>query len=549
MKLGSRSSALVLAAVLALGATLAGPASARRSPHRLLRRVAATEAARVDEPRPLDGHRWVKNHLPPGGAFEGGAVMHTIRRDETWLSIAEAYLDLTSVYDGAELAKAIVKENLPAAKKGPVPGLTLKIPHVLEAAPKNEKIGLPADGVVKGLYVRGSTAGGHNYAAFLDRVAAHGLNGIVLDVKDYDGPLTFASKVPLAVESGAVHKPPIRSYERAVRFAHDRGIRVIARVSCFNDALMAKAHPGMAIRGVSGHPYRNGWLDPQNERAQGYVIDLVREALANGVDEIELDYVRFPVLGMKNIDFGLDTKANPNAKVEVITRFVERVHTITRAHGVPLSLDVFGVIAFGKDADMQNLGQDPSALAKHAEFLSPMVYPSHFDPGFMGLEQPADHPELVGMGVKHMLAEMEANGGHAPHRLELRSSVHQGRDPHLRRRRWRGFPPLESRSGLRRRMERAPASERLADDRAPPLAIWRRDASPHACRSRTRPGIWPGAVRSSRTDACTAPPSVSSSPSPPSLPSGARRSRRPRSRSTSPPRRCRIARCASRTTS
>ena len=32
-----------------------------------------------------------------------------------------------------------------------------------------------------------------------------------------------------------------------------------------------------------------------------------------------------------------------------------------------------------------------------------MVYPStHFDPGFMNLEAPADHPELVGMGVKHM---------------------------------------------------------------------------------------------------------------------------------------------------
>src|SRR5262249_2726498 len=150
----------------------------------------------------------------------------------------------------------------------------------------------------------------------------------------------YPSKVPLAVESGAVKKPPIRSYARAVRFAHDRGVRVIARVSCFNDQLMAKAHPGMAIRGVSGHVYRNGWLDPKNERAQAYTIDLVKEAIDAGVDEIQLDYVRFPVVGMKNIDFGLDTRENPNAKVEVITRFVERVHSVTRSHGLPLSLDV-----------------------------------------------------------------------------------------------------------------------------------------------------------------------------------------------------------------
>jgi hypothetical protein len=183
---------------------------------------------------------------------------------------------------------------------------------------------------------------------------------------------------------------------------------------------MSKAHPGMAIRGISGHPYRNGWLDPRSERAQDYVIDLAKEAIAAGVDEIELDYVRFPVLGMKNIDFGLDTKKDKAAKVDVITRFVERVHAVTRAHGLPLSLDVFGVIAFGKRTDIENLGQDPAELGKHAEFLSAMVYPSHFDPGFMGLDEPGNHPELVGLGVKHMLAEMEERGVRAPAAAKIR---------------------------------------------------------------------------------------------------------------------------------
>lgn len=354
--------------------------------------------------------RWLSGKLPGGGAIVDASVVHTIRTGETWESIADAYLELTSVYDATELAKKIASENLPGSKKGPTAGLRVVIPNVLSSAPKNASIGAPKDGILKGIYVRGSTAGSKSYPALLDRVAAHGMNAIVLDVKDYDGPLTYPSKVPLAVESGAVEDPPIRSYARAVRFAHERGVRVIARVSCFNDQLMAKAHPGMAIRGVSGHPYRNGWLDPRSERAQEYVVDLVSEAIAAGADEIQLDYVRFPVLGMKNIDFGLDTKKDPNAKIDVISRFVDKVHAVTRAHGVPLSLDVFGVIAFGNDVDMQNLGQDPVALATRAEFLSAMVYPSHYDPGFMGLDEPGNHPELVGLGVKHMLAGIEARG-------------------------------------------------------------------------------------------------------------------------------------------
>jgi hypothetical protein len=398
--------------------TCAGPAMGARGRSRapLLRNASVTMATdpSADETAAPKALRWVTPHLPPGGALAdgGSSVVHAIRSGETWASIADAYLDLTSVYDVNELAKAIVAENSDA-KRGPTPGLRVRIPHVLASAPKSgaaERIGLPKDGVVKGLYVRGSTAGAKGYPALLDRIVSHGMNAIVLDVKDYDGPLTYPSKVPLAVESGAVHKPPMRSYARAVRFAHQRGVRVVARVSCFNDQLMSKAHPGMAIRGISGHVYRNGWLDPRSERAQGYVIDLVKEALDAGVDEIQLDYVRFPVIGMKNIDFGLDTKADPNAKVDVITRFVERVHAVTSAHGVPLSLDVFGVIAFGKKQDIQNLGQDPSLLAKHSEFLSAMVYPSHFDEGFMGLDQPADHPELVGLGVKQMRAEMEERG-------------------------------------------------------------------------------------------------------------------------------------------
>ena len=398
---GRLAAALFLTCSMGLSVTLAGPASAR----------AGAPGAVSGEP---STPRWVLGHLPPGGALDGGNVVHTLRKGETWQSVAEEYLELTSVYDPGELAKAIVSANLPASKKGPAPGTTIVIPHVLPAAPKNGRLGLPKEDVVRGIYVRGSTAGGHGYPALLDRVVAHGMNAIVLDVKDYDGLVTYPSRVAMANDIGAVDKPPIRSYARAVRFAHDKGVRVIARVSCFNDQTLSKAHPSMAIRGISGHPYRNGWVDPKNEQVHAYLRELVNEAIDAGADEIQLDYVRFPVIGMKNIDYGLDTRKNPRAKVEVIDGFVESVHRITQHRGLPLSLDVFGVIAFGKDVDIQNLGQDPSELSTRAEYLSAMVYPSHYDPGFMGFEAPGDHPELVGMGVKHMLREMSLRADPEP---------------------------------------------------------------------------------------------------------------------------------------
>ena len=227
MKIRSRALPAAVLASLALALTCTAPAMGAKRQHPALRHVSITSSSgdgTSEEASSAHPLRWVHGRLPSGGSIANGAVVHTIGKNESWQSIAEDYLDLTGVYDVQDLAKAIVKENLPESKKGAHAGLKVRIPHILDAAPKTgaaERMGMPKDGIVKGIYVRGSSAGGKGFPALLDRVASHGMNAITLDVKDYDGPLTYASKIPLAVESGAVHKPPIRSWPRAVRFAHE----------------------------------------------------------------------------------------------------------------------------------------------------------------------------------------------------------------------------------------------------------------------------------------------------------------------------------------
>ena len=235
----------------------------------------------------------------------------------------------------------------------------------------------------RGLYVRGQTAGRADFTTLLDRMHARGIDTVVLDAKDYDGLLTYPSKVAIANEGGAVPKnPPIKDLPAKIREIHAHGLRVAMRVSCFNDETMSKAKPLISVRSKGGHAYGMGWLDPSNPGAQDYVYSLVKESLDSGADEIELDYVRFPVLGIKNADFHLPERNL--TKVGVIRDFVHHVHALTKSRGVPLSLDVFGVIAFGKRSDIEGLGQDPVVLAQECEVLSPMVYPSHYDPGFAG---------------------------------------------------------------------------------------------------------------------------------------------------------------------
>jgi hypothetical protein len=374
-----------------------------------------TEGART-EPRASFAN-WLRERLPPGGEVveapsheAGPTVVHVASKGDTWQSIAKGYIDLTSVYFIDDLAKEIVKTNLDVgSKRGLAPGMRLRIPQLLTEPYKTgdaERLGWPENKQLRGFYLRGDSAARAGFLPMLDSMAKRNINAIVLDVKDYDGPLTYPSKVPLAVETGAAKNAPIRDYARAVRFAHKRGVRVIARISCFEDEFMAKAKPALSVRGTWGGPYGNGWLDPGNTGAQDYILALVQEAMDNGVDEIQLDYVRFPVLAVKKADFHVDLKANPRAKVDVITDFVKRVHEVTKARGVPLSLDVFGVIAQGKAIDIEALGQDPAMLAPECEALSPMVYPSHYSKGFYGFEEPGNHPEIVGIGTRGTLEQM-----------------------------------------------------------------------------------------------------------------------------------------------
>jgi len=379
--------------------------------------VAPPEAAAAPTPAAQSGPdaersafvAWLRSNLPSGGEVidEAGApikVVHKATADDTYWSIAAAYLDLTDTYLTSDLEKALRRS--PNATK-PELGETVTIPTLLSAAPKSPeegRLGWPEDRALRGLYIRGGTAQSSLYTAVLSRMQKRNLNLIVLDAKDYDGLLTYKSKVQLAVDSGATKSAPIRNLERTIRFAHSYGVRVAMRVSCFEDEFMTHAHTEMVPRAKWGRPYQIGWFDPTNEAAQQYIRDLVVESMDAGADEIQLDYVRYPVLGIQGADFDLERRKL--TKRIVIRDFVRSVHALTQPRHVPLSLDIFGVVADGKPEDIDMLGQHPATLAAECEALSPMVYPSHYSSGYQGFEIPGNHPEIVGIATKKLLAQL-----------------------------------------------------------------------------------------------------------------------------------------------
>jgi hypothetical protein len=355
---------------------------------------------------------FLRTHVPKGDTVttdDPPKVMHTVAAGETAASLATAYLPLSDLYMPGELANAIVKKNpqgISAGKKIEIPAMTTRVIH---DDPRDERLGWPEDKALRGVFVTGPYAG-IRWVDTLDRLQERSLNAVVLDQKDYMGFINYPSKVPLVAETGAsknsLHIPDLA---RAIRFAHWRGIRVILRIPCFHDPWTDKhaKDARMSIKFTpTGKPIHVDWLDPTNVEAQDYAIALAKEGIEAGTDEIQLDYVRFPV----HLSSKVAVLPPKEERAKVIRDFVKRMHDVTGPAGVALSLDFFGVAATGDPTDIEYLGQHIPTVAPEADAISLMSYPSHYSKGYMGFPEPGEHPEVVGIGNTAAVKQLKPTG-------------------------------------------------------------------------------------------------------------------------------------------
>ena len=146
------------------------------------------------------------------------------------------------------------------------------------------------------------------------------------------------------------------------------------------------------------------WVDPSQPEVQNYNHALAQAVAAGGIDEIQFDYVRFPAEGdQKDAVFAFSTSHPDGKRSAVIADFLARAYGALHPLGVLVSLDVFGVMAWQRPADLEHTGQDIAVMAQFCDVLSPMIYPSHFF-GMDGYAKPGDAPE-------HFISESMARFG------------------------------------------------------------------------------------------------------------------------------------------
>jgi hypothetical protein len=216
----------------------------------------------------------------------------------------------------------------------------------------------------------------------------------VIDVKE-DGMLSYATPdIALAVATSANHKM-IPDVDAKLAELKKRNIYAIARITCYRDKIVPRKKPSLAIQRADGSPWRDRsghyWLDPYNKANWDYNVAVAEDAARRGFAEVQWDYVRFPSEGARSgRRYPAKMKNDARSEARVIADFLAYAKEKLTPSGVKVSADVFG-LALSADDDL-GIGQKLALVVPHLDYVCPMIYPSHYGRGSLGVAHPNASP-------------------------------------------------------------------------------------------------------------------------------------------------------------
>lgn len=246
-----------------------------------------------------------------------------------------------------------------------------------------------------GIYLKSWNVGSEDLPGFITFLKQHGMNSIVVDVKDDLGRITYNTSLQMPYNTGAVRQHIVM--QDLLKTAHANGIYVIGRIVCFQDPILYRYnnyaysvwnyHTG----GPWGHKFkrvdeeteevtwvqREFWVDTFSEDVWEYNVSIAKELEGLGIDEIQFDYIRFPSDGdMTGI--GWRYQKEGMQKIDALESFLRMAR---ERLSIPISTDLYGFNSWYRMGNW--IGQNIEMVSHYVDAISPMYYPSHFPRDFL----------------------------------------------------------------------------------------------------------------------------------------------------------------------
>jgi hypothetical protein len=248
---------------------------------------------------------------------------------------------------------------------------------------------------IRALYVnRWATQSKRRMAKLIAAADSTEINGFVLDMKDEFG-LNYKSENPdFAKNAGTANK--VANIKALLDTLKAHKILAVARIVVFKDSVTARVHPEWTIRKTDGSVWRDkkglAWVNPYHHELWDYNIGVAEELVKLGFGEIQFDYIRFPE-PYPSLPQQVFPDSKGLSKPDALAAYLKEARTRINKLGVLSTADVFGLVT--TVGGPLEVGQYWEKVSPQLDVVLPMVYPSHYPHGELGIPVPNADPYKV----------------------------------------------------------------------------------------------------------------------------------------------------------
>jgi len=246
--------------------------------------------------------------------------------------------------------------------------------------------------VVRALYVNRFAGQSKKRMAQLIKIADETeINAFVIDLKDEFGLNYTPSNAEFRRNAGT--SGTIRDLPGLLDTLRAHKILPIARMVVFKDSVTARVHPEWTIRKQDGSVWRDkkslAWVNPYHHELWDYNIGVAEELVKLGFKEVQFDYIRFPE-PYPSLPPQVFPESNNVAKPDALAAYLKEAKTRLNKLGVRSTADIFGLVT--SVGGPLEVGQWWEKISPNVDVMLPMVYPSHYPRGSLGVAVPNAQP-------------------------------------------------------------------------------------------------------------------------------------------------------------
>ncbi len=249
--------------------------------------------------------------------------------------------------------------------------------------------------IVRALYVnRWASQSPRRMAKLLATADSTEINALVIDMKDEFGLNYKTANPAFAKNAGAASVVPNVAALLDTLRAHK--ILPIARIVVFKDSVTARVHPEWTIRRPDGSVWRDkkglAWVNPYHRELWDYNIGVAEELVKLGFGEIQFDYIRFPE-PYASLPPQVFPGSNNMSKPDALAAYLKEAKARINKLGVRSTADIFGLVT--TVGGPLEVGQEWERISPNVDVVLPMVYPSHYPRGSLGVPYPNADPYKI----------------------------------------------------------------------------------------------------------------------------------------------------------